>query len=127
MSIAGLESSIDAAWEARDGLSPATRGAARDAVDAAIEALDRGEVRVAEKRDGKWHTNQWLKKAVLLSFRLYDTVPIPGGGDFMAVGNRGPAAWYDRSEEHTSELQSLKSISYAVICLQQKKLQITPT
>jgi 2,3,4,5-tetrahydropyridine-2-carboxylate N-succinyltransferase len=96
MSIAGLESAIDAAWEARDGLSPATRGATRDAVDAAIEALDRGEVRVAEKRDGKWHTNQWLKKAVLLSFRLYDTVPIPGGGDFMAVGNRGPAAWYDK-------------------------------
>ncbi len=96
MDTASLQAAIDAAWEQRDQLTPATRGAARDAVDAAIDALDRGEARVAEKRDGKWHTNQWLKKAVLLSFRLYDTVPIPGGGDFMAVGNRGPAAWYDK-------------------------------
>ena len=96
MTTAALESAIDAAWERRNELSPASTGQARDAVEAAIEALDKGTVRVAEKRDGKWHTNQWLKKAVLLSFRLYDSMPIPGGGDFARVGDRGPAAWYDK-------------------------------
>jgi 2,3,4,5-tetrahydropyridine-2-carboxylate N-succinyltransferase len=62
-------------------------------VEAALEGLDRGEFRVAEKRDGKWHTHQWLKKAVLLSFRLKDSYPVPGGGDF---GDEGRAAWYDK-------------------------------
>jgi 2,3,4,5-tetrahydropyridine-2-carboxylate N-succinyltransferase len=96
MSIAGVESAIDAAWERRNEISPATRGEMRDAIEAALDALDKGEARVAEKREGKWHTNQWLKKAVLLSFRLYDSVAIPGGGDFSRLGNRGPAAWYDK-------------------------------
>jgi 2,3,4,5-tetrahydropyridine-2-carboxylate N-succinyltransferase len=99
MSTASLEAAIDAAWERRTELTPATRGATRDAVEAALDGLDKGALRVAEKRDGKWHTNQWLKKAVLLSFRLYDTVPIPGGGDFSALagtGNRREAAWYDK-------------------------------
>ena len=95
MGIAGLESAIDAAWERRNELTPATKGQARDAVEAALDGLDSGALRVAEKRDGRWHTNQWLKKAVLLSFRLYDSVPIPGGGDFSGLG-RGPAAWYDK-------------------------------
>ena len=96
MTIAGLQSAIEAAWERRNELTPATKGETRDAVEAVLDALDRGELRVAEKRDGRWHTNQWLKKAVLLSFRLYDSMPIPGGGDFSAVGGRGQAAWYDK-------------------------------
>ena len=87
-----LEAAIDAAWEARDTLSPATRGAVREAVEAALAGLDAGELRVAEKRDGRWQTHQWLKKAVLLSFRLNDSVPIGGGGDFP----EGGAAWYDK-------------------------------
>ncbi|GIK97219.1 MAG: 2,3,4,5-tetrahydropyridine-2,6-dicarboxylate N-succinyltransferase [Alphaproteobacteria bacterium] len=95
MTTATLESAIDAAWERRNEISPATTGETRDAIDAALDGLDSGTLRVAEKRDGKWHTNQWLKKAVLLSFRLYDSMPIPGGGDFAALG-RGPAAWYDK-------------------------------
>jgi len=70
-----LEAAIDAAWEARDSLGPATRGAARDAVEAALSGLDSGELRVAEKIDGRWQTRQWLKKAVLLSFRLNDSAP----------------------------------------------------
>ena len=71
-----LESAIDAAWEARESVSPATKGEVRDAVDAALDGLDAGKLRVAEKADGKWVTQQWLKKAVLLSFRLQDSVPM---------------------------------------------------
>ncbi len=72
---------IDALWETRDRLSPATGGAAREAVEAALEALDSGAARVAEpKPQGGWQVNQWLKKAVLLSFRLTESAPMPGPG-----------------------------------------------
>ena len=77
---ADLEASIEQAWDARDTLSPATGGSARNAVEAALAALDEGLLRVAEKVDGGWRVNQWLKKAVLLSFRLNDNVMVPGGG-----------------------------------------------
>ena len=76
---ADLEAAVDAAWEARDGLNPQTRGAAPDAVAAALELLDGGKLRVAEKIDGKWTVRQWLKKAVLLSFRLADNQVMDGG------------------------------------------------
>ena len=77
-----LSATIDAAWEARDGLSFATTGAQRDAVEAALGLLDRGEARVAEPDgQGGWRVNQWLKKAVLLSFRLNDNQVMPGGFD----------------------------------------------
>ncbi|MDE0716906.1 MAG: 2,3,4,5-tetrahydropyridine-2,6-dicarboxylate N-succinyltransferase [Rhodospirillaceae bacterium] len=80
MSLADLASIIDAAWEDRDTVGPATTGAVRDAVDAALDALDEGRLRVAEKAsDGAWTVNQWAKKAVLLSFRLNDMQPIGGG------------------------------------------------
>jgi 2,3,4,5-tetrahydropyridine-2-carboxylate N-succinyltransferase len=69
-----LQAAIDAAWEQRDGINSATRGMVRDSVEAALEGLDSGRFRVAEKIDGKWVTHQWLKKAVLLSFRLRDSV-----------------------------------------------------
>jgi len=88
-----LEAAIDAAWEARDSLGPTTRGASRDAVEAALAGLDAGELRVAEKIDGRWQTRQWLKKAVLLSFRLNDSAPIRGGGDYPGDGQ---AAWFDK-------------------------------
>jgi 2,3,4,5-tetrahydropyridine-2-carboxylate N-succinyltransferase len=75
----GMRETIEAAWENRASLSPsATDGRVRDAVDAAIERLDRGELRVAEKVGGQWQTHQWLKKAVLLSFRLQDNRVMPG-------------------------------------------------
>lgn len=83
-----LEQTIEALWDARDSLSPATTGDARDAVTAALELLDSGERRVAEKVDGHWQVNQWLKKAVLLSFRLNDMEAIPGGP--------GGAHWWDK-------------------------------
>jgi len=74
-----LHSTIDAAWEVRDQISPATKGEVREAVEEAFAGLDRGTYRVAEKVEGRWHTNQWLKKAVLLSFRLNDMAIVPGG------------------------------------------------
>jgi 2,3,4,5-tetrahydropyridine-2,6-dicarboxylate N-succinyltransferase len=84
-----LAKTIDDAFEKRNDVSPATKGAVRDAVDTALEQLDKGEARVAEKQaDGKWQVNQWLKKAVLLSFRLNDMGPIPGGP--------GGATWWDK-------------------------------
>jgi len=80
MSLAALETAIDAAWEVRDTLSPATKGEARDAIEATLEALDKGRLRVAERQaDGRWHVNQWAKKAVLLGFRLHDMEPHAGG------------------------------------------------
>lgn len=79
MSNAALETAIEAAWEARDTITPATTGQTRDAVEATLEALDRGELRVAEKRGSDWHVNQWAKKAVLLGFRLKDMEMQPGG------------------------------------------------
>ena len=80
MSLADLAATIDAAWEDRETVSAATTGAVRDAVDAALDALDEGRLRVAEKgADGAWTVNQWAKKAVLLSFRLNDMRPIGGG------------------------------------------------
>ena len=88
-----LESAIDAAWEARGGINSATRGPVRDAVEAAIAGLDDGSFRTAEKVGGEWVVNQWLKKAVLLSFRLYDSVPMDGGAAFPGMGT---AAWYDK-------------------------------
>ena len=79
---ADLEAAIEAAWEDREALSPATTGALRDAVEAALDALDAGALRVAEppeERGGAWRVNQWAKKAVLLSFRLADMAAQPGG------------------------------------------------
>jgi 2,3,4,5-tetrahydropyridine-2-carboxylate N-succinyltransferase len=77
---ADLAATIDAAWEARDGLGFATTGAVRDAVEQALAGLDAGTYRVAEKQaDGNWQVHQWLKKAVLLSFRLNDNAIVDGG------------------------------------------------
>lgn len=88
MSNAALETAIEAAWEARDTITPATRGETRDAVEATLEALDRGELRVAEKRGQDWHVNQWAKKAVLLGFRLKDM-------ELHAGGPQG-GTWWDK-------------------------------
>ena len=83
-----VQQAIDEAWEDRAELGPATSGAIRDAVESAIAALDSGEARIAEKIDDQWTVNQWLKKAVLLSFRLNPMQPIPGGP--------GGASWWDK-------------------------------
>src|SRR5215469_13421789 len=88
MTQADLARTIDAAWEARDTISTATRGEYRDAVEAALDRMDSGELRVAEPSGGKWQVHQWLKKAVLLSFRLNDMGEITGGPD--------AAKWWDK-------------------------------
>ena len=75
-----FKTTIEAAWEARDTISPATKGEVRDAVADAIALLDAGKARVAEKISKDWQVNQWLKKAVLLSFRLNDNSIMPGPG-----------------------------------------------
>lgn len=80
MDINSLEKAVESAWDARDKLSPATQGPEREVVVTALNLLDSGKARVAEKRDGKWVVNQWLKKAVLLSFRLNDNTVMPGPG-----------------------------------------------
>jgi 2,3,4,5-tetrahydropyridine-2,6-dicarboxylate N-succinyltransferase len=80
MTTASLAGLIDALWDRRTEVSSATRGPDRDAVDEALALLEEGAVRVAEPGAAGWHVNQWLKKAVLLSFRLYDAAPMPGAG-----------------------------------------------
>jgi 2,3,4,5-tetrahydropyridine-2-carboxylate N-succinyltransferase len=80
MSQHSLQKPIEDLWDQRESLSSSTKDAARDAVEAALDALDSGEVRVAEKTGGDWQVNQWLKKAVLLSFRLTDSMPMEGPG-----------------------------------------------
>ena len=74
-----LAETIDAAWEKRETVNSATQGEVRDAVEAALAGLDAGKLRVAEPENGAWVTRQWLKKAVLLSFRLQDSVPMDVG------------------------------------------------
>jgi 2,3,4,5-tetrahydropyridine-2,6-dicarboxylate N-succinyltransferase len=75
-----LATTIDAAWEDRANISTATTGAVREAVAEALNQLDSGQARVAEPKDGGWQVNQWLKKAVLLSFRLNDNAVMDAGG-----------------------------------------------
>ncbi|PPD30363.1 MAG: 2,3,4,5-tetrahydropyridine-2,6-dicarboxylate N-succinyltransferase [Hyphomicrobium sp.] len=119
---AEMQKTIETAWEARDTIKTDTKGAVRDAVETALDLLDRGAARVAEKTGGEWVVHQWLKKAVLLSFRLsdnqvmpfqksgtyasrahgYDKVPLKyadwGGEQFKAAGFRAvPGAIVRRS------------------------------
>ena len=93
MSHAALEAAIEAAWEARDGISPTTKGEVRDAIEATLTALDSGSLRVAEKRGSDWHVNQWAKKAVLLSFRLTDMYEISGSNGGSNWWDKVPSKW----------------------------------
>ena len=89
MSNSQLEIAIEAAWDNRDEISSNTVGEARDAIEATLDALDSGKLRVAEPQDsGQWHVNQWAKKAVLLGFRIQD----------MEIQEGGPqgGTWWDK-------------------------------
>src|SRR5271170_3379328 len=88
MDISRLQATIDSAWERRGTLDAKSKASARKAVASALDLLDRGTLRVAEKSHGAWHVHQWLKKAVLLSFALTDMTPISGGP--------GGAKWWDK-------------------------------
>ena len=83
-----LKQSIEDAWEKRDAISPSTAGGARQSVEVALDGLGSGRYRVAEPTTTGWVVNQWLKKAVLLSFRLYNMDPIEGGA--------GGSRWFDK-------------------------------
>lgn len=85
---ADLQQIIEKAWDEREGIGFSTKGEVRDAVETALGLLDSGERRVAEKGESGWTVNQWLKKAVLLSFRLNDMELIPGGP--------GGTSWWDK-------------------------------
>ena len=118
MSTDELARIIDEAFENRNDLAPATRGPVRDAVDAALDLLDRGAVRVAEKGgDGKWRVNQWLKKAVLLSFRLTDMGIIP----FAAADGARAWGWdkvplkYDRWLPQDFENAQFRAVPGAIV------------
>ncbi len=93
MSVAELQRTIESGFDERANIGPQTKGEVRDAVEIALDLLDKGEARVAEKIAGasgreSWQVNQWLKKAVLLSFRLNDMTAISGGP--------GGATWWDK-------------------------------
>ena len=93
-----LEQLIDAAWEQRTEFSPKTAPAeVRDAVAQVLSQLDAGTLRVAEKKDGQWHVNQWVKKAVLLSFRLEDNAVMPAGG-FTQFYDKVPSKFANYTE-----------------------------
>lgn len=80
MNYADLEAAINAAWDARDSITPHTSGAQRSAIEETLNALDSGALRVAERgHDGAWHVHQWAKKAVLLGFRIKDMAAMSGG------------------------------------------------
>jgi len=83
-----LKSFIDGAFDHASEISPDTKGVVRDAVEEVLNLLDKGELRVAEKVGGEWVVHQWLKKAILLSFRLHDPHKIEGGPD--------GSSWWDK-------------------------------
>ncbi len=83
-----LKTIIDAAYERASEISPTTKGDVRDAVETALDLLDKGELRVAQKIGGSWTVHEWLKKAILLSFRLNEPERVDGGP--------GGAGWWDK-------------------------------
>jgi 2,3,4,5-tetrahydropyridine-2-carboxylate N-succinyltransferase len=96
--LAAVRDDIEAAWEQRDTLSFRTEDGPRKAVETALELLDKGRFRVAEKVDGEWVTHQWLKKAVLLSFRLNDNqlIGATAGPLGLGAGDPSPGPWWDK-------------------------------
>jgi len=91
ISVSDLKAEVDAGWAKRESVSPATGGGLRAAVDETLRRLDAGELRVAEKVDGAWITHQWLKEAILLSFRLWPNTVMRAGA---LGGELGP--WWDK-------------------------------
>ncbi len=91
---------IDTAWDVRDTVNTGTTGAVRDAVETALDGLDNGRFRVAEKIDGSWAVHQWLKKAVLLSFRMNDNVLVDGGAAGAPAFDKVPSKFAGWDENH---------------------------
>ena len=123
MSNSQLETAIESAWEARDEISPATMGETRDAIEATLEALDSGKLRVAEpKENGNWHVNQWAKKAVLLGFRIQD----------MEIQEGGPqgGTWWDKVDSKFKgwNASDFQSAGFRAVpnCIVRKSAYIAP-
>jgi 2,3,4,5-tetrahydropyridine-2-carboxylate N-succinyltransferase len=99
VSASQLEAAIEAAWDARDQITPATKGEAREAIEDTLTALDSGALRVAERQDdGRWHVNQWAKKAVLLGFRLKDMELQDGSAQGGSWWDKVDSKWKDWDE-----------------------------
>jgi 2,3,4,5-tetrahydropyridine-2,6-dicarboxylate N-succinyltransferase len=114
MSHADLAQTIDAAWEARAEINANTQGAVREAVNEALELLDSGKVRVAERQaPTEWTVNQWLKKAVLLSFRLNDNQMMPGGPNGSSWWDKVPTK-FEGWSENTFREAGLRAVPGAV-------------
>ena len=123
MSNAALQSAIEAAWDARDTITPQTRGEARDAIEATLAALDGGTLRVAERQeDGSWTVNQWAKQAVLLGFRLKDMEPQSGGPQ--------GGSWWDKVDSKFAGWQpdDWKSAGFRAVpnCIVRKSAYVAP-
>ena len=123
MSNAILESEIEAAWNIRDTITPSTEGKVRDAIEETLEALDKGELRVAEKtKNNVWKVNQWAKKAVLLGFRIKD----------MEIQNGGPqsSGWWDKVDSKFKNWteKSWKEAGFRAVpnCVVRKSAYIAP-
>ena len=109
-----LQATVDAAWNQRESIGVSASGAIRAAVDEALAALDSGEARIAEKIDGEWVVHQWLKKAVLLSFRLNPMAMIaggPGGGHWW---DKVPSKFANWNEEEF-ERAGFRSVPGAIV------------
>ncbi|TBB95808.1 2,3,4,5-tetrahydropyridine-2,6-dicarboxylate N-succinyltransferase [Rhizobium ruizarguesonis] len=99
--LASLEKIIEAAFDNRDNVNTSTKGEVRDAVESALDLLDAGKARVAERSsDGAWTVNQWLKKAVLLSFRLNDMDVVKGGSGNSTWWDKVPSKFENWGENH---------------------------
>ena len=109
MQNSSLETIIEAAWEKRDAVNSGTQGEIRGAVRTALDLLDKGQARVAHKHGDEWVVNQWLKKAVLLSFRLNDMTPIAGAP--------GGASWWDKVPSKFAGMtaESFKSAGFRAV------------
>ena len=123
MSNAILESEIEAAWNIRDTITPSTKGKVRDAIEETLEALDKGELRVAEKTENNvWKVNQWAKKAVFLGFRIKD----------MEIQNGGPqsSGWWDKVDSKFKNWteKSWKEAGFRAVpnCVVRKSAYIAP-
>jgi 2,3,4,5-tetrahydropyridine-2,6-dicarboxylate N-succinyltransferase len=114
MSHADLAKTIDAAWEARAEINSSTTGSVREAVNEALNLLDSGKARVAERQaPTEWTVNQWLKKAVLLSFRLNDNTMIPGAPNGSSWWDKVPTK-FEGWSENTFREAGLRAVPGAV-------------
>ena len=113
--LTSLETIIETAFDNRDGVNVSTKGEVRDAVDTSLQLLDSGKARVAEKQaDGNWKVNQWLKKAVLLSFRLNDMEIVTGGPGESTWWDKGPSK-FENWGENQFRAAGFRAVPNAVV------------